>query len=258
MAEILTNGEGKPVPRLLILGGTTEATALAKRLAGHPRIDGRVSLAGRTRNPVLPPLPTRIGGFGGVEGLAAYLRDEGIGAAIDATHPFAARISANAAAACTQAGVPLRRLTRPAWVAGPRDRWIGVPDMEAAAAALSDLGDAVFLTIGRQEVAAFEAMPGKRYLIRAVDPPEPMPALPRMALILDRGPFTLEGELALMRGHGVEVVVSKNSGGRATDAKLEAARELGLPVVMVQRPAGNGVAELPDVEAAMGWLEGMG
>ncbi|WP_372400024.1 cobalt-precorrin-6A reductase [Azospirillum sp. HJ39] len=245
------------MPRLLILGGTTEATALAKRLASHPRIDARVSLAGRTRNPVLPPLPTRIGGFGGVEGLAAYLRDEGIGAAIDATHPFAARISANAAAACAQAGVPLRLLTRPAWVAGPRDRWIGVPDMDAAAQALRDLGDTVFLTIGRQEVAAFEAMPGKRYLIRAVDPPEPMPALPRMSLILDRGPFTLEGERALMRGHGVEVVVSKNSGGRATDAKLEAARELGLPVVMVQRPAGNGVAELYGVEDAMEWLEGM-
>ncbi|CAO3457844.1 cobalt-precorrin-6A reductase [Azospirillum largimobile] len=244
--------------KVLILGGTTEATALAKRLAGHPRIDARVSLAGRTKNPVLPPLPTRIGGFGGVEGLADYLRAEGIEGVIDATHPFADRISANAAAACALVGVPLRLLTRPAWVAGQGDRWIGVPDMNAAALALRDLGDTVFLTIGRQEVAAFEATPDKRYLIRAVDPPEPMPALPRMSLILDRGPFTVEGELALMRGERIEVVVSKNSGGRATDAKLEAARELGLPVVMVERPAGNGVAELHDVGEAVGWLEGVG
>lgn len=244
--------------KVLILGGTTEATALAKRLAGHPGIDARVSLAGRTRNPVLPPLPTRIGGFGGVEGLAGYLRAEGIGAVIDATHPFADRISANAAAACAQVSVPLRVLTRPAWVAGAGDRWIGVPDMDAAALALRDLGDTVFLTIGRQQVAAFEAMPDKRYLIRAVDPPEPMPALPRMSLILDRGPFTVEGELALMRGQGVEVVVAKNSGGRATDAKLEAARALGLPVVMVERPAGNGVAELHGVAEAVGWLEEVG
>lgn len=241
--------------KALILGGTTEAMALAKRLAGHPRIDARVSLAGRTKNPVLPPLPTRIGGFGGVEGLAEYLRIEGIGAVIDATHPFAAQISANAAVACAWAGVPLRVLTRPAWVAGPGDRWLGVPDMAAAALALRGLGDTVFLTIGRQEVAAFEAVPDKRYLIRAVDPPEPMPALPRMSLILDRGPFTVEGELALMREEVVEVVVSKNSGGRATDAKLEAARTLGLPVVMVERPAGNGVVELHDVEDAVGWLE---
>lgn len=244
--------------KVLILGGTTEATALAKRLAGHPRIDARVSLAGRTKNPMLPPLPTRIGGFGGVEGLANYLRAEGIEAVIDATHPFADQISANAAAACTRVGVPLRVLTRPAWVAGPGDRWIGVPDMAAAVLALHDLGDSVFLTIGRQEVAAFEAIPDKRYLIRAVDPPEPMPALPRMSLILDRGPFTVEGELALMRGERIEVVVSKNSGGRATDAKLEAARELGLPVVMVERSAGNGVAELHDVDAAVRWLEGVG
>lgn len=244
--------------KILILGGTTEATALARRLAGHPRIDARVSLAGRTKNPVLPPLPTRIGGFGGVAGLAEYLCAEGIGAVIDATHPFAAQISANAAAACARDGVPLRLLTRPAWAAEPGDRWIGVPDMAAAALALRGLGDTVFLTIGRQEVAAFEAVPDKRYLIRAVDPPEPMPALPRMSLILDRGPFTVESELALMRREVVEVVVSKNSGGRATDAKLEAARRLGLPVVMVERPAGNGVLELHDVEDAVGWLEGVG
>lgn len=243
------------MPKVLILGGTTEATALARRLAGHPRIDARVSLAGRTKNPVLPPLPTRVGGFGGVDGLVAYLTDEGIAAVIDATHPFADQISANAATACGRGGVPLRVLTRRPWAAGPDDRWIGVPDMAAAAEALRGLGESVFLTIGRQEVAAFEAVPDKRYLIRAVDPPEPPPALPRATLILDRGPFTLDGELALMRAHAIDALVSKNSGGRATDAKLEAARRLGLPVVMVERPPGNGIAAFHDVEAALAWLE---
>ena len=244
--------------KALILGGTTEATALARLLSGHPRIEAAVSLAGRTKQPVLPPLPTRIGGFGGVDGLAAHLAGNGIRAVVDATHPFADRISANAAAACARTGVPLLVLTRKPWTPGEGDRWIGVPDMAAAAEALRPLGDNIFLTIGRQEVAAFEATPDKRYLIRAVDPPEPLPALPRMSLILDRGPFTVEGELALMRGQGVEAIVSKNSGGRATDAKLEAARALGLPVVMVERPAGNGVAELHGVDAAVGWLEGVG
>lgn len=243
--------------KVLILGGTTEATALARRLAGHPRIDAAVSLAGRTKTPVLPPLPTRVGGFGGIDGLAAYLEAGGIRAVIDATHPFADRISANAAAACGRCRVPLRLLTRAPWTAGPDDRWIGVPDMAAAAEALRALGEGVFLTIGRQEVAAFEAAPDKRYLIRAVDPPEPMPALPRATLILDRGPFTVEGEVALMREHRIDAVVSKNSGGGATDAKLEAARRLGLPVVMVRRPPGNGVEELRRVDAAVAWLEGM-
>ncbi len=253
---------GETVLKVLILGGTTEATALARRLVGHRGIDAAVSLAGRTRNPVLPPLPTRIGGFGGVEGLVAHLAEAGVQAVIDATHPFADRISANAAAACARAGVPLRLLTRAPWMAGPGDRWIGVPDMAAAAEAVRDLDqgldDTVFLTIGRQEVSAFEAAPDTRYLIRAVDPPEPMPALPRATLILDRGPFTLEGEIALMREHAVAAVVSKNSGGSATDAKLEAARRLGLTVVMVERPPGNGVEELRDVDAAVAWLEGMG
>lgn len=249
---------GEAVLKALILGGTTEATALARRLAGHGGIAATVSLAGRTKNPVLPPLPTRIGGFGGVDGLAAHLRFEGIQAVIDATHPFAEQISANAAAACARVGVPLRLLTRPAWVSGSEDRWIHVPDMTAAADAVLGLGDGVFLTIGRQEVAAFEATPDKRYLIRAVDPPDPMPALPRATLILERGPFTLDAEIALLRRHGIEAIVSKNSGGKATDAKLEAARRLGLTIVMVDRPPGNGVAELPDVDAAVAWLEGMG
>lgn len=241
--------------KALILGGTTEATALARLLAGHPRIVAMVSLAGRTKNPVLPPLPTRIGGFGGAAGLVAFLRENGIDAVVDATHPFADQISTNAAAACRESGVRLLVLTRRPWQAGEGDRWIPVPDMAAAAEALRPLGESVFLTIGRQELAPFEAVPDKRYLIRAVDPPEPMPALPDATLILDRGPFTLEGELALLRQHRIDALVSKNSGGRATDAKLEAARRLSLPVVMVERPAGNGVPEVYGAEDAVRWLE---
>lgn len=242
--------------KALILGGTTEATALARLLSGHAAIDATVSLAGRTKQPVLPPLPTRIGGFGGVDGLAAHLADNGIQAVVDATHPFADQMSANAAAACARAAVPLLVLTRKPWAPGDGDRWIGVPDMAAAAEALRPLGDRVFLTIGRQEVAQFESVPEKTYLIRAVDPPEPAPRL-RHTLVLDRGPFTLEGELALLEEHRIDVIVSKNSGGGATEAKLEAARRRGIPVVMVERPSGNGVAELHDAPAALRWLEGL-
>jgi len=240
--------------KALILGGTTEASALAKALAGQSAIEATVSLAGRTANPVLPPLPTRIGGFGGVAGLVQYLRDHAIEAVIDATHPFAAQMSAHAVAACGEAGVPLLVLSRAPWVEQPGDRWFKVPDMAAAAAAVRGLGQQIFLAIGRQEAAAFEATPDKTYVLRAVDPPEPPLQLPRYTLILDRGPFTLAGELALFDAHKIEVVVSKNSGGSATGAKIEAARQRGLPLVLVQRPPGNGVREVHDVAAALAWL----
>ena len=243
--------------KALILGGTTEAMALSRLLSGHPAVTATVSLAGRTRHPVLPPLPTRIGGFGGVEGLKAHLTEEGIGAVVDATHPFAHRISANAAAACRAMNLPLLVLTRAPWMAGPGDRWIGVPDMVAAAETLRPLGRNIFLTIGRQELQPFEVVPDKNYLIRAVDPPEPMPNLPHRTLLLDRGPFTLESELALLSGHDIDALVSKNSGGSATEAKLAAARARGIPVVMVERPPSNGVAEVHDPAAAFAWLEGL-
>ncbi|NYZ11731.1 cobalt-precorrin-6A reductase [Azospirillum sp. RWY-5-1] len=243
--------------KALILGGTTEAMALAKRLADHPVIAAEVSLAGRTARPVLPPLPTRVGGFGGADGLAAYLTENRIGAVVDATHPFAARISANAVAACARAGVPLLVLTRAAWTAGPGDRWIGVPDMAAAAEALRPLGRRVFLTVGRQELAPFAAVPDWSYLIRAVDPPDPPPELPDHRVILDRGPYTLEGELALLAEHRIDALVSKNSGGTATAAKLEAARRLGIPVVMVERPADTGAPTVHAVGAALAWLEAL-
>ncbi|WP_084536731.1 cobalt-precorrin-6A reductase [Azospirillum halopraeferens] len=241
--------------KVLILGGTTEATALARRLAGNPRIAATVSLAGRTANPVLPPLPTRIGGFGGVDGLAAWLAEQGVAAVVDATHPFAARISANAVAACGRLGVPLLVLGRAPWTAQPGDRWIAVPDMAAAAAALRGLGERVFLTVGRQELAPFAAVPEKHYLIRTVDPPDPMPALPRFTLLLDRGPFAPDAELALLEEHRIDAVVSKNSGGTATRAKLDAARRRGIPVVMVDRPPPGPAPVVHDPAAAAAWLE---
>lgn len=241
--------------KALILGGTTEASALARRLAGHPAIDAQVSLAGRTAQPVLPPLPTRIGGFGGVEGLRDCLTASGIRAVVDATHPFAARISANAVAACEEAGVPLLVLTRAPWEPAGGDRWTMVPTMAAAADAVRGTAGTVFLTVGRQELAPFEAAPDVRYLIRAVDPPDPMPALPRATVILDRGPFTVEGEEALIDAHGITLIVSKNSGGTATMAKLEAARRRGIPVVMVTRPPASGAAVVHAPAHALAWLE---
>ncbi len=240
----------------LILGGTTEATALAKALAGHGRVRATVSLAGRTLKPAPLPLPTRVGGFGGADGLAAYFREHGIAAVVDATHPFAARISANAEAACAGTGVPLLVLRRPAWAPGPGDRWVSVPDVPAAAAALADLGERVFLTVGRQELAPFEAVPDKDYLIRTVDPPDPPPDLPRWTLILDRGPFALEDERRLLAERRIEAIVSKNSGGAATAAKLAAARERGIPVVMVERPPPGAAPVVHTAAEALAWLEG--
>ncbi|WP_280506216.1 cobalt-precorrin-6A reductase [Nocardia farcinica] len=208
---------------------------------------------GRVRDPLLPEGEVRIGGFGGADGLRKWLTDHGIERVVDATHPFAATISANAARAAADAGVPLLRLLRPAWTPGPGDRWIPVPDLTEAARAAAG-HERVFLTIGRQGVSAFADLAAPWFLIRAIDPPTA--ALPpRHELLLARGPFTLDEEIALMTQHGVEVVVSKNSGGDRTEAKLEAARELGIPVVMIDRPApapANVVVDSP--EAALAWL----
>lgn len=242
--------------RVLILAGTAQATALAGALAGDPRFQATASLAGRTARPAPLPLPTRIGGFGGVAGLAAWLREAGVAAVVDATHPFAARISAHAEQACRATGVPLAVLGRPAWEAGPGDDWRPVDDMEAAAARLADWRGCVFLTIGRQELAPFAALAAARpdlpFLVRTVDPPEALPS--GATLILDRGPYTVDGELDLMRRHAVSVVVSKNSGGTATAAKLAAARVLGLPVVMVRRPPPGTAPVFTEGAAVVDWL----
>lgn len=237
---------------VLILGGTTEGRLLAERLAGDPRWAPLLSFAGRTAS--LPPLsvPHRCGGFGGPAGLAAFLRAQRIAALVDATHPFAARMSANAIAATTRAGVPLLRIERPPWRPGAGDRWIEVSTMAAAAQAIGAAPRRVFLTIGRLEVDAFLAAPQHHYLVRAVDR-FPL-RLPHGQLVAARGPFALADERRLLDEHGIEVLVSKNSGTDATYAKIEAARERALPVVMVQRPMVVHPAAVATIDEALAWV----
>jgi precorrin-6A/cobalt-precorrin-6A reductase len=218
-------------PRILVLGGTSDARRLATLLDGRARITS--SLAGRVRQPVLPPGEVRIGGFGGVPGLIEYLRESGTDVIVDATHPFAAQMTAHAAAASHATGVPLVLLRRPGWAVDPG--WTSVPSLAAAAAVLPGLGRRVFLTTGRQDLATFADLDDLWFLVRSVDPPSGR--TPRqMHAVLDRGPFTVEGELTLMREHAIDVLVTKDSGGAMTAAKLEAARALDVPVVIVRRP----------------------
>lgn len=247
--------------RLLILGGTTEAAALARALAEAGEWEIVTSLAGRTRAPAALPGAVRIGGFGGIDGLAAYLRAERIDRVIDATHPFAATMSANAAAACAQFGLPLLRIERPAWTPVPGDRWIDVADAAAAAGWLAGAlpaGAAVLLTLGRQEVAPFRRCPALRFVLRSIEAPaaEDLPA--NCLLLSERGPFTLAGERDLIARHGIRAVVAKNAGGDATAAKLAAAREAAIPVVMIRRPTlpamPAGMGAVPDVAGALDWL----
>ncbi|GAA2132716.1 cobalt-precorrin-6A reductase [Kitasatospora kazusensis] len=239
---------------VLILGGTTEARRLAAELAADPALRVTSSLAGRVAEPRLPAGEVRIGGFGGPSGLAAWLREQRVDALIDATHPFAGTMSHNAAVAAAEVHVPLLALRRPSWVAVAGDAWHPVGSLDEAAAALPALGERVFLTTGRQGLAAFAQLTGLFFLARSVDAPQdPMP--PRTEVLLDRGPFTLDGERAVLREHRIDVLVTKDSGGAATAPKLTAARELGLPVVIVRRPpTPAGVQEAPDVAAALGWL----
>jgi precorrin-6A/cobalt-precorrin-6A reductase len=240
--------------RILILGGTGEARELAAALvaAGTDVIS---SLAGRVREPRLPDGPVRVGGFGGADGLAAFLRDEGITRLVDATHPFAVTITANAARAATETGVPRLVLCRPAWE--PDLSWETVADIREAAQAVARWpGQDVFLTTGRRDLAEFAADECHRFLVRTVDPPDgPVPA--RMTLILDRGPYTVESESALIREHRIGLLVTKNSGGPMTTAKLTAARNLGTQVVMVRRPPlPPGSTVVATVPEALRWLGG--
>lgn len=241
--------------RLLILGGTTEARRLAERLKDRTDLSVTLSLAGRTKDPAPLPVPTRIGGFGGAEGLAAYLTAEGITMLIDATHPFAAIISTNASQAARTAGVPLLALRRAPWTPHEGDQWTMVPDMEAAVAALGQKPRRAFLALGRKELAPFEAAPQHAYVIRSVDPVEPPLAVPHATYVLARGPFTQSEDDALLAAHGIEVIVCKNSGGKATSGKLAAARERGLPVIMVERPEVPQVRTVRTVEQAVGWID---
>lgn len=239
--------------RVLVLGGTAEAFALAVRLHADPNVVAISSLAGRLARPRLPPGEVRIGGFGGADGLAAYLREERIDATIDATHPFAATISRNAVRACARADIPLLVLERPRWEEVAGDRWERVPDMASAVHAARALGPRIFLTIGRTELAAFAGVDDRWFLVRAIEPPAgPLP--PQHELLLARGPFTVAAEIATMRAHAIDAIVAKDSGGAATAAKLVAARALGLPVVIVDRPFRSGAASVNDLDAALAWL----
>lgn len=241
--------------RVLVLGGTTEAGQLARALA-DAGVDGVYSYAGRTETPVAQPLPQRVGGFGGVAGLVAYLRQEGITHVVDATHPFAAQMSKNAVEAADITGIPLMALERPAWIPRPGDRWISVQSGAKAAQALPAEPARVFLAIGRQGLGDFASAPQHHYLLRLVDAPgTPLP-LPLTQVVLGRGPFRFEDDLALMRDHGTQIVVAKNAGGEGARAKLEAARELGLTVLMIDRPA---LPERPvsaTVQGVLDWLHG--
>jgi precorrin-6A/cobalt-precorrin-6A reductase len=239
---------------VLVLGGTSEARELATELAGQPGLRVISSLAGRVSNPVLPAGEVRVGGFGGAAGLAAWARTEGVGAVVDATHPFAETISAHAVEACAQAGLPLLRLARPAWTPQNGDDWHDAGSLDEAAAMLPGLGTRVFLTTGRQGLAAFAALDRLWFLIRCVDPPDgPMPA--NREVVLARGPYEREPERALMRRSGIDVLVTKNSGGRLTEGKLEAARDLGIPVVMISRPAAAEARSVTAVSDAVRWVE---
>ncbi|UWU95456.1 cobalt-precorrin-6A reductase [Bradyrhizobium sp. CB1015] len=238
--------------RALILGGTADASLLAAEIA-RAGIDAVYSYGGRTRAPADQPLPTRIGGFGGVSGLAGYIRREGITHVIDATHPFAAEMSRNAAAACTETGTPLLALERAPWIKASADTWIEVADVNAAVAALPEAPANVFLAIGRQHIAPFASKPQHGYTLRFVDPPDaPLPFA--ADVIVSRGPFTLHSELAMMRTRGIAWIVARNSGGDGARAKIQAARRLGLPVIMISRPQLPERRRVERVTDAMQWL----
>lgn len=236
---------------ILILGGTAEARQLADALVANG-IAVTSSLAGRVTNPRLPRGEVRIGGFGGATGLVEWMRVHDVRCVVDATHPFAARISEHAAAACARTGTPLLALIRPGWSERPGDRWFWVGEPAAAAEAIPALGSRVLLTTGRQGLAAFAGLDQTWFLIRCVDRPEP-PLPPRHELLLDRGPYTLAGELGLIDAHRIDLVVTKDSGGEHTVAKLDAARQRGLPVVIVRRPARPEAQRVATVAAALDW-----
>jgi precorrin-6A/cobalt-precorrin-6A reductase len=241
-------------PLVLVLGGTAEARALAAALLAA-RVPVVSSLAGRVSAPRLPDGEVRVGGFGGPDGLARWLTEHQARAVVDATHPFAEHIGASAVAGAARAGVPLLRLQRPGWQEEPGDRWHWVDDLDAAAAALPRLGGRVFLTSGRQGIAAFAGLDELWFLARCVDPPAP-PVPARLRVLLGRGPYRVEDERDLMREHRIDVLVTKDSGGSMTSAKLVAARELGIPVVVVRRPARPAAQTVSNVDAAVRWVLG--
>lgn len=239
---------------VLILGGTADANGLASRLSGDPRYAVTLSLAGRTLAPRVLPVATRVGGFGGAHGLSAYLNDNAIDVLIDATHPFAERISANAALAARQTGLPLLTFGREPWRPVTGDAWTEVADLAAAAAALPEHPARVFLTVGRQSLAPFAAKPQHHYVIRVIDAPDIPTALTDTLIVVGRGPFTEGAEIELIHKHRIDLLVTKNSGGEAASAKLAAARALKLPVILVRQPAPAGGHVLHTPDAVLGAL----
>jgi precorrin-6A/cobalt-precorrin-6A reductase len=243
------------MPRILVLGGTTEARLLGERLANRAEFDVTLSLAGRTASPVAHAVPIRIGGFGGPSGLADYLRHERIDALIDATHPFASTISANAAVAAHQTDVRFIALRRPQWIAVAGDRWIEVDGVDAAVTAIGEVPRCVFVALGRNELAAFMRAPQHSYLVRSVDPVDPPLPLPDVAYITERGPFSEAHDAALMKQHRIETVIAKNSGGSAAYGKIAAARMRGIAVIMLRRPASDDSPAVETIDDAVAWLD---
>lgn len=239
---------------VLLLGGTAEASALARLLAAKG-IAATLSYAGRTQSPHAQPVAVRIGGFGGIEGLAAYLREHRVTHLVDATHPFAATMSANAIAAARLAGTRHIALTRPAWVACANDCWRHVSDIAAAVAALTGPPRRIMLALGRMHVEAFAAQPQHHYLLRFVDAPDQPPPLPHHSVVVDRGPFGAESDMWLLRDHAIDLLVSKNAGGTGAVAKLMAARQLGVPVLMIDRPVIPARQETCRPEEVLAWLD---
>lgn len=242
------------MPRVLILGGTGDAADLAAKLSMHPSIEVISSLAGRTSQPLVPMGTVRNGGFGGVAGLVAYLKTQQIDALIDATHPFAQQISCHGAEAAQTVGIPCLRLARPTWKKAQEDFWIEVDTIKAAVSAIPTHARRVFLTIGRQQLATFAVLSQVWFLMRSIDPPDANLTIPNGQVLLERGPFSLEQERQLLQDYQIDVLVSKNSGGDATYAKIIAARELQIPVVMVQRPEMPAGETVADGDGAIAWL----
>jgi precorrin-6A/cobalt-precorrin-6A reductase len=241
--------------KVLVLGGTTEARELAGKLAERGNIDAILSLAGRTATPRPQGAPTRVGGFGGAEGLARFLRDETIDALIDATHPYARTISANAAVAAAKTRVPLLALHRPPWPQRDGDQWIAAETAAEAVAVLGAVPRRVFLALGRNEIQPFTAAPQHTYLVRSVDPVDPPLAVPHAIYLTARGPFSEGDDRALLERHRIDVVVAKNSGGEAAYGKIAAARAMHLPVVMLRRPALPDVMSVGTAEQVLAWLD---
>lgn len=241
--------------KLLLLAGTAEARALAERLADDARVEVIASLAGETRVPVDLPVTTRIGGFGGTSEQEKFLQNNRIGVVVDATHPFAAQISRRTQAICARLNLPYLQVLRPGWTPGPGDRWTFVSAEEDVAAVLP-ASATVFLATGRKTLERFKGLTGHRVYCRRIDPPEEPFPLPEGGYVVGRPPFSVGDEVTLFQQLGVDVLVVKDAGG-GSDAKLIAARELGLPVVIIGRPPQPPGEKATSVEEALDWLEAL-